>query len=410
MNRKFGKVLVATGTFFIPASQWLVFWLITRADGAESAGVFALLLAISTPVFTLTNFGLRNSFITLIERHPFKEYFVLRLVGCTVGSLFLIGFGIATNIGLTLVLLVTAQKAADAVLDIAQARFQRSRQFTIFGLTMISNGAATVCLAVVFAIGFGTSTAIIAASAIGSILSLVFAMSIMRKRQYDSNEVRDVGTEQPSAASSKLSILRESAPIATGQIFSILVVSIPTWIVGFGTEDSDVARFAGAAYILTLGSLVGSLLNSIYIAEYQVLISTGATSELRRQVARPVALTVSAGVIASGFAYFLGGPVLDSIYGADFSLDPLPLAIITIAAGLNPGTHILNASLLATNAYGAQLRVVAWATACTAVFLILAPISPEHCILFASLSALSGSLIKLILSLSAFRNSLRDLT
>ena len=185
-------------------------------------------------------------------------------------------------------------------------------------------------------------------------------------RRYRAVEPSDIEAPDPARR-----LLRTSAPVAFAQILAVVLANTPTWIVAALGERSDVGRFAAAAYILTLGSLLGSSLNSMFIGEYQSIASRRGFYALLRRLRRATIGIGMVGAVLSVLAFFIGPFLLASVYGRDFSFSPWFIASLTAAAILDPGTYVLNAGLLALNAYRNQFLVVAWALGLTLACILL---------------------------------------
>jgi len=159
------------------------------------------------------------------------------------------------------------------------------------------------------------------------------------------------------------------------------------------------ARSAGAAYILTVGSLLGSSLNSMYIGEYQSMVVTRGPSGLVTRVVRASGWILLCGAVCAVGVYALGPALLHLVYGGEFVYSPWFLVLMTSAAVLNPGTHVLNAALLALNLYRTQMRVVLWALALGAAVVVPCAVWSVPAVWSGAVSAAVTSAAKFVLSM-----------
>ena len=187
--------------------------------------------------------------------------------------------------------------------------------------------------------------------------------------------------------------------VAIAQAAAVLVANLPTWIVSGTGSAVDVGRFAGAAYILTVGSLLGSSLNSMYIGEYQSMVVTRGPSGLVTRVVRASGWILLCGAVCAVGVYALGPALLHLVYGGEFVYSPWFLVLMTSAAVLNPGTHVLNAALLALNLYRTQMRVVLWALALGAAVVVPCAVWSVPAVWSGAVSAAVTSAAKFVLSM-----------
>lgn len=390
-----GRALVMVGTFSMPIAQWGIFWLLGRADGAEAAGMFAIMLSMSTPVFALTNLGLRNSYITTRSGRSFRGYLGLRMVGNGVGVLVAAAIADGAGVSPWFIAVVLAQKVADGFSDLLYARLQRSRRLTIFGLLMTLNGVATLSLAVAFAmIGLGAEM-ILAATALGSVVAL--AVGAVLTWRAEGPSPRSAGTVG-GGWRELLAIAKESWPIGAWEVLGSVVLNVPVWVVSISGTAAEVGRYAGAAYILTAAWLVGAALSASAVGEYRALLVDGGVAVLSRRVVRETTVVTVASLAVAGLIVAVGGGVLQGVYGADFHISYVELAMIGAAAALSPGAYMLNAGLLVLNRYRRQMLVLALAILGSTPLLLVAWATHLPAVLLAGATALVSSILRFVLS------------
>ena len=365
MTSKTGaRALVLGGTFIAPIAQWFVFWLLARYGSVAQSGVFATLLAYSTPLFIAAGWGLRNTLITLRQRYPFALYMRIRLLLLSAAAIMLLGIGAWVRADPTMLWAVLLMKVADGVTDLLYGPLQRRQALAPYGLLMIANGAVSALMSGLMAVLSADPSMIVFGSSLGSTTTMALAMAALRR--YRAVEPSDIEAPDPARR-----LLRTSAPVAFAQILAVVLANTPTWIVAALGERSDVGRFAAAAYILTLGSLLGSSLNSMFIGEYQSVVSRQGPQALLLRLRRTTLRICLAGAAIAVLAFFVGPFLLESVYGRGFTFSPWFIASLTAAALLVPGTYVLNAGLLALNEYRSQFLVVAWSLALTLVCILL---------------------------------------
>lgn len=401
LSRNLPAALVIVGSFSAPLGQWVIFFILARVGGIRDAGGFALLLAVATPLVTGLNWGLRNGYITLHQRLPFADFVVLRIFGVIIASAILVIFGACAKLDSGMVAAVIVMKAADSMNDIWYGRWQHQQRLLPFGGMMIVNGVSTVGCALLFASQGLSSVWIVLGSALGSTAALLGTLVV---------DLGDIGSwlhRGGYALSGSAGRLRRITvacwQIAAAQVLAVLVVNVPTWAVGlFGTTD-DIGRFASAAYMITVGSLLGSSLNSVALGKYHAEMMSGGAESVKRSVRRANRVVTGTGLVAVIIVGLIGGQLFQFIYGTQFAFLPLELILIAFAASLNPGTMLMNAALLALNSYTAQLSIVGIALLGSAVVADIAASCQLSGVLIGAFCALAGSLLKYALSSAQLR-------
>ena len=152
MSSKAGaRSLVLAGTFIAPISQWFVFWLLARYGSVAQSGVFAALLAYSTPLFIAAGWGLRNTLITLRRNYSFALYLKLRILLLSAAALLLVGIGAWTQADPTMLWAVLVMKVTDGITDLLYGPLQRQQALAPYGLIMIANGLVSALMSVLMA-------------------------------------------------------------------------------------------------------------------------------------------------------------------------------------------------------------------------------------------------------------------
>ena len=233
------RALVLGGTFIAPISQWFVFWLLARYGSVMEAGVFAALLAYSTPLFIAAGWGLRNTLITLRRSYPFAVYLRIRVLLLGAAAVVLLGIGAWVRADPVMLWAVLLMKVSDGVTDLLYGPLQRQQALAPYGLLMIANGVVSAVLSALMAVLCPSPSMIVFGSSLGSTATTALAIVALRRRPAEPAPER---TRDPARA-----LLRISAPVALAQMLAVVLANIPTWIVAALGESADVGRLAAAA-------------------------------------------------------------------------------------------------------------------------------------------------------------------
>lgn len=402
-GERIGRALVMLGTFMGPLSQWFVFWLLARSGGPRAPGEFATIMAYATPVFVASGWGLRSTCITLREEHPFPAFLKLRILGLGVGLGLIVGIGVLLGLHPILVGAVAVMKIADGVLDLLYAPLQKNEDLLSFGMLMVLNGIVTAFGALVLAMCSSSPGVIVLGSSLGSVVTMVVSIPVVRACTGWG------GGKTPERRSGELAhLIAVSSPVAVWQVLAVLGANLPTWIVSLMGTSADVGRFSGAAYILTVGSLLGASLNSMYIGKYRTVVARSGSAELVPIAADAVKRIVLGGVAASVVVFVAGVDALSMVYGSGFEFSRSFLVCLTASAVLTAGAQITNAALLALNMYGDQMLVAICSLVLSLVVILPFWISGTGGGMWAgAVCAAVGSVTKIGLSWWYVRNSRR---
>ena len=355
-----GGWLLAAGSLSWAVAQWFLFWMFARfAGGPEAVGAYSLVLSIATPVFTLTQVGLRTVYLSFSINYPWRSFVVLRLVGLLSASALLAAFfasvGIADT-GLWIAILVL--KIADLYFDILQARIQRGGRLAALGLLNVINSAATVIAAGLVVWATGSVTAAIYASAVVSGLVAIAAQRLALQQTF--TPVVEVSGYGP--------IFRAGMPTALSEALASLANYLPIILLARIAEESRVGVYSTAAYLLTVANLVGAIAKNVLITTFRLTVEQEGFRPLLQRTHK---IALALGALALGAAPVIilsGDPVLRWVYGDGFGMSQGELAVLAVATlPIAPG-YIYSTALNVLNRFTSQ----AWSWGIVFVLGILA--------------------------------------
>src|SRR6059036_2752239 len=136
------------GNLGYSACQWAVLACIAKLGTAADVGLFALGLALTAPVITLTNLNLRLLQSTdAREDYPFSVYLSVRLIGTVLGlaAIAAMAFGLGyQGITLYLILAVALGKAFEAVSDVVFGLLQKAENLRRVAVSMLAKGVISL--------------------------------------------------------------------------------------------------------------------------------------------------------------------------------------------------------------------------------------------------------------------------
>jgi O-antigen/teichoic acid export membrane protein len=345
------------GTSVYAACQWMVFVLLVRSLRLVEVGEFAYWIAVTGPVFVLTNLRLRNLVATGVSSpHDFADYLRARLLttGVAVCLALPMGAMLSTDPGsFTIVALIACARACDAVADICHGLFQRELDMRSAAISLMTNGVLSVALvgaslAVWASLPIATGT-----YAAASLLTLV-AWDLPRMRRHAASSQSAVAVSTPLRAAGRL--IWRAAPLGLSAAVGSLQINLPRYVIAVYLGPATLAVFTALAYIPTLGNLIA---NAIAQAALPVLARDLQTSHavytkrLRSLVQSGVALGAMT-IIATAA---IGRSVVTTIYGAEVAAQIDALLWLVVAAALSYAFLFLGTAATARMRFGAQLLI-----------------------------------------------------
>lgn len=147
------------GNVVYSGGQMVIFILLAKLLDAERVGLYVLGLAITTPVFIFSNFGLRPVLATDARTpRPFSHYFTLRLILTALALLVsggIILFGGYRGSAAAIIGAIAISKAIEAISDVFYGLFQQNERLDLMARSLILRSVAMMpaCAAGVYITG-----------------------------------------------------------------------------------------------------------------------------------------------------------------------------------------------------------------------------------------------------------------
>ena len=281
---------------------------------------------------------------------------------------------------------------------VARGAFGGSRWFTGYGLVLVTDAVARLLIAAPLLVVASVDLAA-AALACGAVLGTLVPLFVGR------HVVTRALTQRDHGARFQLgSALRFAAPAsAIAAADQLLVNGAPILVMLEGGDDAS--RAAGVVFAATMlvrvpvylfQGLAASLLPNLTRMQ-----ATSGTGDLRRAVSRTVALLLTVGVLTVLAGASVGPSLMQLLFGADFQVDRLSLALLGAGVGFYLGAATISQALLALD-FGAR-AAIAWVSSAVlfvALFVSL-PGSELGRVSAAFAIATLGGLVGLVLTLRA---------
>ena len=354
-TRAIDRYIFAGGSLSWAIAQWFLVWLFARVgDGAAAVGQYSLTLAIVTPVFIIGQLGLRTVYLSLQTSFTWKSYLILRLIGTGAAIVIIVAYyQIDPSANLPLLAAVVAVRCFDVYHDILYARFQRENRLLLIGMHSITNSVLTMIIAFVAIMLTHNIALTVLCVGIGSALVAASAQRYVLK----------VPRDPAAAPGGYRRILRAGVPTTISESLAALSLYLPILFLSVIADDATTGVFATAAYLLTAANLTGDTLKDIFITSFRWTFEESGARKLLRRAHKVSGVLIILVVVAIPIIIFAGSPVLEFIYGDEFALTHLELAVLSAAMVPVASSYIYEATLNVLNAYAGQAWI--WFMACS---------------------------------------------
>ena len=310
--------------------------IVTRVNGVYDSGVFSYAFAVALIFWAFAVWGGRTYQVSDLRRefsdHSYVMVRVLLGAVVLIGSLlFCLTNGydlVKTSIIIAFVVFKTLESIADAVYGVLQA----GNRLYIAGKSLFIKamlGTATfVCIDVITG---NLLWAVLSLTVVNMVVFLIYDLHYARKLGY---YLSDIFSATSRYAHEAMTIIKRCAPIATVLFLSMFSLNIPRYFLDMHHPD-EIGHFGILVMPITVLALAITFLlqpKIIYLSELFVGRKYDEFTQVIRRIVYIVLLLGAMGVI---LAYFVGVPVLNFVFGLDFSLYLSALLVVVLGAIAN---------------------------------------------------------------------------
>ena len=330
-------------------SQFVLLLLILRTQTPRAAGLFVLALAIATPMFRLSELGLKSIYLTHKREYGIPAY--LLLLTASTGIAFVTVSGVTMAFAWVpagLMVLVALNKLAETHLMFWEGPLQaRGRTPRILRIYVV-NAVATVGAAGVGLVVFDS----LLLALMGSLLASVLCVVLMARTAHLSPHRG--GSIVPAARD----IVRAGFPMGVSVAMITLVSTVPQYGLAVGVGPSAAARFAIAIYSVVAIELFLHPVAQAWLtkAVKQRSTGTGELAGLLMTTIRRWAIVLAISSIAIATASFAVYPFL---FGEPYALSVAEAVAIAVAIVLLPFEFIGIYGLSVVNRYASNIYISA---------------------------------------------------
>ena len=281
------------GTLVFSLSQWGIISAIAKIGGAEKVGIYALALAVVSPVFSLANLNLRSVQSTDIHRqYTFIQYRNLRLLtsftALMVIAIILCMVDYRSDIEVFIAIFACA-KFFESISELAYGRQQQSERMHFIAVSMILRGSLAFLM---FSLCYWWMGQLLIAG-----IGLVVAWAVVALI-YDYRQAGQLSRDElPTALPYIKPLLITTAPLGFVVFCNTINLNIPRYIISDLYGETQLGIYAGISFFIVVGA---TLINAI---------GQSATPRLAKLyfTSRPTFLQLLHKLLAIAFLIGLGG-------------------------------------------------------------------------------------------------------
>ena len=368
--------------------QWSVLSLIAKLGNAAMVGQYALALAVTAPIFMLTNLQLRAVQVTDAKRRFCDfDFAMVRSVasvlgmGVVVALCFFATWDRDTRVVLSL---IAAGKALEGFGDLAGGVMQRAERLDWLAISLLARGGLT--LAAFWYVFSRTRSNVwgFVAALVGSLLVFCaydapFAARLLRRTDA-SVSPRRVGE-----------LLRLSLPLGFVMALVSLNINIPRYMMERYVGRAELGIFASLSYVVLAISLLVTALGQTVSARLSRLYADGDVATFKKLLVELCAFGALIGVIGAPAAGALGRWALSTLYRPEYGEHLSVFVLLVLGGGFTAIGSFLGYALTAAHCFRPQLWTMLATCATTALCSRL--LVPRFGMTGAALAVLASSVV-----------------
>ena len=374
------------------ACQWLMLSVLAKLGNSVLVGQFAFALAVSAPLFMLTNLQLRGVQSTdALNEYSFSDYLTLRLVGSTAALLLIVAacpFLKLTWTATAVVLLVALFKSLESFGDVIAGLMQKFEMLDSASIALLLRGGIGIGL---FTLCFAIWRNLVLALMVWIVAAALVIFS------YDFRVARRLAAFEGSTGfrfhwNTLRTLAITSAPLGLVSAIMSFNTNIPRYTIQRMLGASDLGIFASIAYPMTAATIIANSLGQSALARLSRLFAERRINEFLRLVFKLVAFGAGLGFVAVVVVLKFGDQLLSLLYTPEYTRQGNLFALLALAAGLNCVGCFLTYTLTAARQFRVQLPISVMCMLTT--FLASSLLVPRYHLLGAALALLcSASLL-----------------
>jgi O-antigen/teichoic acid export membrane protein len=385
--------------------QWGMISVLAKLGTAALVGRFALGLAITAPVFMLTNLQLRAVQATDAQSEfDFSDYFTLRLIasltGLAVVGLIVFSSRYDRTTG-TVVVLVGLSKTIESLGDAIAGLLQKAERLNCVSINLMLRGAFSI---LAFAAAFwifhdlvaGVSALIIAWLSVFTFYDLRQARLLVRRPEpfisFRWRRLKQLATA--------------SAPLGIVMTLISLNVNIPRYLLQLYGGAANVGIFASLAYIVVALNLLVNAIGQSAMTRLSMLFAAGSYRRFSQLLLRLSSVGLVIFAVGVPMSWLGGRFLLTFLYRPEYAEHVSALVILVAGAGIGTTAFFIICGLSAARCFRPQVYIFASSTLAASLGSIV--LVPRYQLNGAAVALLVSSMVGLVGNVWVYRSTMKS--
>jgi O-antigen/teichoic acid export membrane protein len=353
----FGNVIYA-------GCQWGILAVLAKLCLPETVGVFALALALATPVMIFLDLQLRSVQATdRKEEYRFGEYLGLRLITTALGFVVIAVLAFCGHHGSTVLVIlgVAVFKSVEALSEGLRGLFQQSERMDVIAKSMIIKGILVLALATAGLL----LTHVLMVAVIGMCLGYILVL-IFYEMPCCSMLLKDNRAFWPIWSSKRLwQLAWLTLPLGIGQMLGSLSANLPRYFIESYRGPGELGIFAALAAFMLVGGTVVNAMGLTTLPRLACYFANGDYRRFQQLLTRMVASGVTLGLAGIAGAAIFGHTVLLWVYRPIYAEHTRTLLLVMLCATIAHLAGFLTVGTTAVRLFRAQVLVLTASTLAT---------------------------------------------
>jgi O-antigen/teichoic acid export membrane protein len=366
LRRNFSWTLL--GTVVYAGCQWGMLVVLAKTGTPETVGQFALGLAVTAPIFMLTNLNLRAVQATDAKStYNFGDYLGLRVHATVIALvitpivIFVTGYKYETVL---VILAVAFFKSTESLSDTFYGLFQKSEKMDLTSKSMMVKGIVSLLtLASVYYLTHDLVLTIIVTSITKIIILVTYdyrnGISLLTQSAEIPNTGRILQRLHINLINRDIlhNLALLSLPLGIVMMLNSLNTNIPRYLLERSFGERELGIFAAMAYLMVAGTTVISALGQSASPRLAKHFAAQNMAAFRRLLIRLVSIGLVGGALGIGVVQLGGKELLTFIYGPEYAVYADVLILIMVASALSYLSSFLGIAMTAARSFKIQMPI-----------------------------------------------------
>lgn len=411
-----------SGNAIYAACQWAMLVVIAKLGSPEMVGQFTLGLAVTAPVFMLTNLQLRSVQATdAKQQYLFSDYLGLRLAATALalGVIVIINLVLGYRWEVSLiVLLVGLAKAFESISDVFYGLIQQHERMDRIAVSLMIKGPLSLLMlsagvylsgSIIWGVvGLAISWAIVLVGYDYYSGKLILTNSSLTPELAELEKQESIDLLQPRwQLKTMVRLIWLSLPLGLAMMLISLNTNVPRYFIERYLGERELGFFAAIAYLMVAGNMVVSALGQSASPRLAKYYAANNVRAFRQLLVRLVGIAALLGGLAVIAALVAGRQILTLLYRPEYAQHTDLFVWLMVAAGISYISSFLGYGMTAARYFRIQMPLTTLATLATAIICFWA--IPSQGLQGAAIALIFGKTIKVITNLGVIIHGLQKL-